>query len=420
MIKDKQLAIKLLQEKKTNDFLHTYEDIAIQTGYSDRQLKRWMSMLRNKKDTDSILTHGNTGRQPVTTASDEEYKFMRELKKPYPNITITHFRDIFLEDILGNPDKQDLVQEYGLKPRSKEWFRKLFIKEGWDSPAAKPVRNGIGRDLHPIRAPMERAGVLVQIDGTESDWFNNGATLTLHNAVDDATTSILAGWFMPDECTTGYCYMMRIILENYGKPVALYSDRHSIFRAVKTGDISQFGMMMEDLGIKMIFALSSQAKGRVERSNQTVQYRLANDIIRFGIKDVDQLNRWYNDFYRKYLNKKFAFLPADPNDAFTPMPDDFNYSSIFRGRMTRVMHDDMFSFEKCYYSAVDSNGEVLSFKNGTTVKLYLDVFTRELYIEWYGNRYDCVKVGVRQRTPIEEAANEKEVASLMRKYRNQI
>lgn len=419
MIKDKDLALKLLMEKADNDFLHTYEEISEITEYSSRQLKRWMKPIREKKDMSSVLTHGNTGRQPVTTASSEEYSYLREFKKPYPRITIAQFRDIFIEDVISNPDRQDDVIRYGLKPRSTEWFRQLFIKEGWESPAVRPSRKTDGREAHPIREPMAREGELVQIDGTEFDWFQNGTTYTLHSSVDDATSEVLSGWFMPTECTTGYCYMMRLIIENYGKPEALYSDRHSIFRSVKNGTVSQFGMMMDDLGIKMIFALSSQAKGRVERYNQTEQLRLVNDITRFHITDVQQLNTWYNSFYRHYLNKKFSYLPRDPNVAFTPMPENFNYVKIFRGRMTRNLYNDMISFQKNYYSLIDENGEVLSLNNGTKVNVYLDVFTRELYAERYGKKYTCIKVGTRKRTPVEEADNEKEVAALLRSYRGQ-
>ena len=93
-----------------------------------------------EKDMSSILTHGNTGRKPVTTASDQEVSYLREMKKSYPAITITQFRDIFIEDVIENPDMQDDIHQYSLKPRSVSWFRQLFISENWQSPANRPVR----------------------------------------------------------------------------------------------------------------------------------------------------------------------------------------------------------------------------------------------------------------------------------------
>ena len=95
--------------------------------------------------------------------------------------------------------------------------------------------------------------------------------------------------------------------------MSLYSDKHTIFRSSKEGNLTQFGQMMADLGIEMIFANSPQAKGRIERYNGTVQRRLPNDIIRFGIHDYDTLNRWFTAFYLPYIRSKFAFLPKGPS-----------------------------------------------------------------------------------------------------------
>ena len=177
---------------------------------------------------------------------------------------------------------------------------------------------------------------MIQIDGTPYDWFGNGEMWTLHLAVDDATSEVLAGYFMPTERQIGYCYTMKLILEKYGIPMSLYSDKHSIFKSVKDDSITQFGTMMEELGIELIYANSAQAKGRVERYNGTVQRRLPNDIVRFGIKDYDQLNEWFNTFYISYINKKFAFVPLDPDDAFVSIGNT-DLSQIFTIKQERVI-----------------------------------------------------------------------------------
>lgn len=80
-----------------------------------------------------------------------------------------------------------------------------------------------------------------------------------------------------------------------GIPLAIYSDKHTIFKSPE-GNITSFGVMMDKLCIEMIFANTSQTKGLIERYNGTVQRRLPNDIIRFKIKDYDQLNIWFNTF----------------------------------------------------------------------------------------------------------------------------
>lgn len=184
---------------------------------------------------------------------------------------------------------------------------------------------------------------------------------------------------------------MKMILEQYGIPMALYSDKHTIFCNIKDDSKTQFGLMMEALGIEMVFANTSQAKGRVERYNYTVQNRLPNDIIRFSINDYDELNIWFNNFYKNYLNKKFSFNPIDPNDAFIPLYDT-NLSNIFYQRYKRTIRNDVFSFNNKYYSLIDENGEVVHIINGTIIELRIDVFTNEMYIIRYGIKYTALLV----------------------------
>ena len=109
----REYALTLLIQKEHDPKL-TYTVITRLTGYSKRQLIRLSEELKTK-DMDSILTHGNTGRKPAITASDQEVSYLRVMKEPYPSITIAQFRDIFIEDVLDNPKKQKDVKRYGLK-----------------------------------------------------------------------------------------------------------------------------------------------------------------------------------------------------------------------------------------------------------------------------------------------------------------
>lgn len=419
-MKDKKKALELLKQKQIDDSI-TYDDIARQTGYEKRQLIRLKKQLY-EKDMDLILIHGNTGIKPVTTASDQEISYLERFKESYPVITIAQFRDIFIEDVINDPDMKEDVIRYGLKPRSRSWFRQLFIKEGWESPLQKPVRVSGDHITHPIRKPRPRKGELVQIDGTEFDWLGTGETYVLHLAVDDATTEVLSGWFAKHECTYGYCKMMDLILRKHGIPEALYTDRDSVFVSSKGEERtpSQFAMMMSSVHIEMIYANSSEAKGRVERYNGTVQNRIPNDIIRFrkkGIKldNYDDLNIWFNEFYIRYINTKFAFAPADPHEAFLPMEKDFDYSKLFRFRFVRMMRSLCFSYEMGLYSAfAHDTGEQLDLPDGTKITVYQDVFSRHLYIERYNRLYDCIKTGERRRrNGTYEAESQKQLHALL-------
>lgn len=241
---------------------------------------------------------------------------------------------------------------------------------------------------------------------------------TLHLAVDDATSEVLAGYFMPTERQLGYCFMMKMILKQHGIPMALYSDKHTIFKSSKDDSLTQFGMMMEDLGIEFIFANTPQAKGRIERYNGTAQRRLPNDIIRFGIKDYTELNVWFNSFYIPYLNRKFSFVPLDPNEAFVPI-NDYDLSQIFTLRYERIIKNDMFSLDNKYYSLVDESENKIHIINDTKVHVRIDVFTGRITVNRYGKVYDTILVSDRRRKPSTVISNQKELQDFLNTQRSE-
>ena len=239
-MKNKLLALKLLKQKIHDPSL-TFSLISEKTGYSKRQLIRLSHSLDGLTDMEALCHHANEGKEPFNKALESEIQFLIDLKKPYPSITISQFRDIFFEDVLNDPAKSDVVARYQLRPRSLSWFRSLFIQQGRKSPVSrKPLRRD-GRAPHPLREPAPQRGMLIQIDGTPFDWIGNNEMWTLHLAVDDATTEPLAGCFMPTKRQLGYCYVMYDTLTKYGIPMSLYSDKYTIFRSSKEGSLTQFG-----------------------------------------------------------------------------------------------------------------------------------------------------------------------------------
>lgn len=415
MKKDKLSALELLKQKQADSTL-TYGCISKRTGYSKRQLIRLYNQLSDNGNLQILSKHANTGKEPVNKADPSEIDFLIRLKKDYPAITIAQFRDIYMEDFIQNPIMAHLVLEHHLVERSPSWFRNLFIQQGWKSPEnRRPLRRD-GRAIHPLRVPSPQRGMLIQIDGTPYDWFGNGEQWTLHLAVDDATSEVLAGIFMPTERQLGYCQLLRIILLKYGIPMALYSDKHSIFLSHKEDSLTQFGMMMEDLGIEMIYANTSQAKGRVERYNGTVQRRLPNDIRRFKIQTYDELNEWFNSFYISYINKKFAFVPTDPNDAFIPL-DGADISDIFTLRYERTIQNDMSSLNGAYYHVMDQQNKPKHIINGTKIKIRINVFSQEAYVLRYGKKSPIKMIHSRKRKMSKIADNQKDLQIILDQLR---
>jgi len=214
---------------------------------------------------------------------------------------------------------EKLVEVHGLKI-SDESVRRLMIAEGvWKPKRAKKP------PVHQMRERRACFGELVQIDGSDHDWFEGRAPrCNLLVYIDDATGQLLELWFVPEETTFAYFAASRHYFERYGKPVAFYSDKHGIFRVNQeqtTGlsdGIIQFGRAMQELGIQILCANSPQAKGRVERANQTLQDRLVKELRLQGISDIDAANAFLPQF-REDFNRRFAVQPRSNHDAHRPL-----------------------------------------------------------------------------------------------------
>jgi hypothetical protein len=168
-------------------------------------------------------------------------------------------------------------------------------------------------------------GELVQIDGSEHAWFEErGEKCTLLVFIDDATGQLLELRFVLDETTFAYFEACRAYFTRYGKPVAFYSDKHGIFRvnqARTTGlgsGLTQFGRAMQELDIQIICANTPQAKGRIERANQTLQDRLVKELRVRGISDLQAGNAYLPEF-REDFNRRFAVVPRSSHNAHRPL-----------------------------------------------------------------------------------------------------
>ena len=387
---NKSYALKLVQDKINGLNNYSYSQISSLTGFSKRHLIR-LSQLLNKKDIDSILVHGLTNKPSNNSPSSKEIEFIRNFKNQYPNISIQQFMDIFHEDIVFNPKMIKIVKENDLQKRSYSFFENLYRKEGWKSTIKHKCFNK-EYDRHPLREPSPKRGILIMIDVTPHDWFNNGRKSSLHIAIDDATGELLCGWFMPTECLEGYVHMLEILVTKHGIPENLYSDKHTILISPIDGNLTQFGQMCEDLGINMIAANTPQAKGKVEKWNNTIQNRLVNDIKRFNIKSVDELNKFFNDFYCHYLNQKYAYEPKEEESSFVPL-DNIDLSNILCVREDRKMLDgNIISWKNNYYQLINEDGSIKQIFKGTKLLVYQNVLTKVVKVKYYNHLYSTIQI----------------------------
>ena len=371
MEKDKRKALELLKKKINGEIIITYNEIGKQSGYSKPQLIR-LSKEVEKKDIDDLLIHGLTDKPSNNSAPSKEIEFIKNFKTQYPVISISQFQDIYNEDIIWKNKK--VVKEYGLVKRSESFFQQLYKKEGWKSPVKHKCFKG-DKNVHSLRDPMFRRGMLIMTDGTPHDWFGNGVLFSLHLTLDDATGEILSGWFLPSECQLGHCQTFKIMFEKHGLPQVIYADRTSILWTQKENSQTQVARMLDDLGIELIFANSPEAKGKIEVMNKTIQGRLLNDIKRFKITTYDKLNEWFNSFYINYLNKKFAYPPKEEETEFVPL-NNTDLTKIMCLKEERIiLNGNMISYKNNYYIPINEDNSDFVFYKGTKVEVWSDVFT---------------------------------------------
>ena len=413
---NKEYALKLVQEKSNGLNNYSYSQIASLTGYTKTQIYR-MSVNLKEKDIDSMLVHGLTGKPSNNSPSDKEIEFIKNFKNKYPIISISQFQDIYHEDVVWNPKMKNIVKENNLKIRSYSFYESLYEKFRWVKPI-KHKRFNKKYETHPLREPSPQRGILIMIDGTPHDWFQNGKKLSLHLAIDDATGEVLCGWFCPTECLEGYVHMLQILVTKHGIPENFYSDKHTILINPKDKELTQFGKICKDLGINIIAANTPQAKGKVEKWNNTIQNRLINDIKRYNIKSINELNIFFNDYYCNYLNQKYAYEPKEEDSAFVPL-DNMDLSNILCIRDKRIiLNGNMISWNNNYYQILDKDSSIKKIYKGTEVQVFENVLTKEVRVKYYNIFYETKQIEGHRQDPVKREQmridNQKQLEQVLR------
>ncbi|MBB4189865.1 transposase [Sinorhizobium terangae] len=202
---------------------------------------------------------------------------------------------------------------------SKETLRQWMMEAGiWVSRRERKKR------VFQPRGRRDCFGELVQIDGSLHWWFENrGPKCALLVYIDDATGKLLHLRFAGSENTFDYLHATKAYLQQWGKPIAFYSDKHGIFRTThaskkdRTSGLTQFGRALYELNIDIICANTPQAKGRVERANQTLQDRLVKELRLRGIDSIAAANAYAPEFMADF-NRRFGKAPRNPKDMHRP------------------------------------------------------------------------------------------------------
>jgi hypothetical protein len=331
---------------------------------SERQVRRLCTRVRDRGDRG--LVHGLRGR-PSNNQLDEDLlgQALSALHDP-----LWHdFKPIFCLD--------KLKDFYGIA--LSEWtVRRLMLLTGlWAIRRSRPKH----RSWRPRRSCV---GMLVQLDGSDHDWFEGrGPRCALIIYIDDATSRILHGEFAKVEDTLTLMRTTRTYLRRWGRPVAFYVDKDSIYSVNEPAGseeklrvcepITQFTRAMTKLDIDVILAHSPQAKGRVERGFGTHQDRLVKELRLRGICTIEAANRYLRAEYIEDHNARCAVEPADHAGAHRRLQREHDLDAILSIQEDRqVSNDYTVRYDNRFFQLTPEQPVRLGPKKTVTVQHRLD------------------------------------------------
>ena len=281
----------------------TLDQAATLMGVSPRHTRRILAAYREKGA--AAVAHGHRGRKPPNATPDALMAYVVHLVHTrYGGANHTH-----LSELLAERESIDI---------GRTTLRRILVNAGLSSPRRRrPPKHRVRRQR------MPRAGMLIQLDGSHHRWLgDDGPPFALLLAVDDATGIVVNALFCEQENTHDYFLLMRGLIQRYGIPIALYTDRHSVFKNVpgsgRASAPTQFSRAMDELGVQMVFALSPQAKGRVERTAGTFQDRLGTELRLAGATTIEEANVVLKDFLDRF-NARFGVAAQHPEAAYRPL-----------------------------------------------------------------------------------------------------
>src|ERR1051325_3495664 len=301
-------------------------------GISARQMKR----LRRKMRAGGVagLVHGNGGKPGWNKTGSEKLKKVIALARGrYQGLNDTH-----LTEKLKEKEKIDL---------SRPTVRRVLRAAGIAAVRKRGVKRHYKR-----RERKAQEGALLLWDGSPHHWFGDPqGQCNLTAVIDDATGALLHGVFTREEDAQSYLICLRQILLERGIPLALYMDRHGIFRRnddhwsleeqlAGEQTPTQVGQALRELGIEMIFARSPQAKGRVERLFNTLQDRLVQELRLAGITTSEAATTFLNGPFKVDFNARFAKPGRETQAAWRALPKGVDVDRVCSFRYEATVDND--------------------------------------------------------------------------------
>lgn len=318
---------------------------------SRRTVERYLAAYR--RDGLLSMMHKNANSAPANKTPDGVKKKIQHLiKTKYYDFNLTHLGEKLADDENIRINRETLRQ---------------FAHEINHVKRAKKRR----RIIRKRRDRMASPGLLLQLDGSFHKWFGDEETCLLA-VIDDADSELHAEFF-PSENTAACMKLLKDVVSHKGIFQALYVDRAGLYAGPKRCNFSQVERACNELGIEIIYANSPEAKGRIERSFNTIQDRLVPELRILKIEDMEGANNYLKtEFIPNYWARKIMVKPDVKVSNYRRVGKSVRLDDIFvQKEHRRVNNDHTFSFKSVIY-AIDSGLKCSAAKQ--TVEIVIDPF----------------------------------------------
>src|SRR6202140_6011276 len=343
-------------------------------GISDRHMRRWRERYEEEGYNGLMdRRRGKPSRRRVPLATVE--KVLGLYREKYFDMNVQHFHE-------------KLGAEHGIE-LSYTWVKLALQGAGL---VARGRKRGVHRKRRE-RRPLP--GMLLHIDGSRHQWFQDERWYDLIVILDDATSEIYYAQLVEEESTVTVMAGLKEVIERKGIFCALYSDRGSHFWLTpKVGGkvdphrLTQVGRALRELGIQMIPAYSPQARGRSERNFGTWQGRLPQELRLAGCTTLEAANRFLREHYMAEFNRRFQVKPEQAGSAFVPCRRA-DQDSIFSLQWQRTVNrDNTVSFDHLHLQIEPLRWRATLAGCTVTVHQHLDATLRLHYGPHCLGRYD--------------------------------
>ena len=391
---------------------------ALTLGCTKRHINRMLAGYR--REGKAFFVHGNRGRKPATTIPEETRNTVVDLyRNKYYQANFRHYTELLeeRENIRISPssvakilEAESILSPRVTKARKKRIKKELLIKK--ENASSKKEADAIQanlvavEDAHSRRPRCAYFGEMQQMDASPYEWVP-GQTWHLHRAIDDATGTVTGAWFDTQETLSGYYHVFHQILTNYGIPYQFFTDRRTIFTykqknspSLDEDTYTQFAYACKQLGVLLESSSVPQAKGRVERLNQTLQSRLPVELRLAGITTIEGANEFLHSYIKKF-NAKFSLPIHHTKSVFVEQPSDETINLILAVLNERTVDcGHCIRFQNQHYRMLDNRGLQVHYRNGTKTmviqafdgSLYCCVNDKEIYaLEKVPERYPSSK-----------------------------